>query len=294
MTRRHACIAAVGLLLVGYRGTAAAQAFLARFAWRDLERSQYRATLETGELTPGLVADSAVDLSRPTVVFIHGAEGTPARFGSLADALEPRANIVMFVYDDTAPLVQSAERLRAGLLALGSRPHVLVAHSMGALLPAYAGATDLNRQLRCTAAVYLNPLIGGSHYADDIPALRWLQGLKPYLQRAFFPTNVQDLTPDSVFEQIIFGRASQPSSFAARTVLLFTEHEGEEPGIAPGRIPHFFGRPRDVLLQRLGRVRTVSTAEATGHSAPLFHPDIVVPLVTELLDQVPSTCTASL
>jgi hypothetical protein len=45
----------------------------------------------------------------------------------------------------------------------------------------------------CGIAADLNPSIGGSHYADDIPALRWLRPLKPTIQRMFFAPAVSDL-----------------------------------------------------------------------------------------------------
>src|SRR5205823_7928664 len=83
---------------------------------------------------------------------------------------------------------------------------LIVAHSMGALLVARAGSGDCDGPLQYISVVYLNPLIGGSHYADDIPALRWLRPLRPVVQHLFFPPSVKDLIPESDFQQAIFGR----------------------------------------------------------------------------------------
>ena len=218
-----------------------------------------------------------------TVVFIHGAGGTPAQFAKLGAALGERVNVAAFVYDDTARLAPSAEVLRGELVAVRGAV-VVVAHSLGALLPLYLGATDQGGQLRCLAAVYVNPLIGGSHYADDIKALWWLRPLKPFIQRTFFRASVRDLAPENEFEQKIFGRDSAVSSFREHTVVIFTEKAGEEPDIKPERVPRFFGRTREELLARVGKV---VNATPTGHNAPLLHPEITQPIVSGFLDAPP-------
>jgi pimeloyl-ACP methyl ester carboxylesterase len=230
-----------------------------------------------GTLAPGLVFDAAPDQGRPTAVFIHGCTGSPSQFAAIAERLRGRANLAAFVYDDRASLARSAEELRAALPASDNRV-VVVTHSMGALLPAYLGATDRSSVICGLSAVYLNPLIGGSHFADDIPALRWLQPLKPYIQRAFFPASVRDLTPESEFQQRIFGPNSMAPCFAPKTVIVFTEIAGDEPDVMAERIPLFFGHTREELVARLGQVG-LAPAEPAGHDAPLLQSSIALPWI---------------
>jgi len=251
--------------------------------WRTLGRDDYRAALKAGVLESGIYLAESLHRDRPTVVFIHGAAGAPSQFAALAAGLIERANCAVFLWDDTARLAPNAERLRAALLRLPDCVTV-VAHSMGFLLPAYAGATDPHGRLRRLAAVYLNPLIGGSRYAGDFRALRWLR-LGPILQRAFFPPHILDLAPESDFQQTICGPASGASSFAAQTRLLFTERRGREPDIPPARVPSYFGQTREALLERFGMVVRVPLPEASGHKAPLLKPDLVLPIVESLLNR---------
>src|SRR5262245_27799663 len=250
---------------------------------RTLAANDYRAGVESGAVSIGIATDNpARDERKPTVVFIHGADGRPSQFAALAQTLDEHANSMVFLYDDRDRLAPTAEVLRKDLLQLQGAV-AIVAHSMGALLPAYVGATDPDRRLRCMGAVYLNPLIGGSRYADDIPVLRWLRPLKPLIQRVLFRPSVQDLAPESTFEQTIFGSRSGASSFAAHTIILFTEVAGEEPDILADRIPFFFGRTRAELLDRTGM--TVQS-NRTGHSAPLADPDMASRLILEVLERV--------
>lgn len=249
--------------------------------WRTLDRANYRAGVTTGALEPGIVVEDAFDRRKPTAVFIHGAAGAPAQFTTLAAALSERVNAAIFIWDDTGRLAPAAERLRTALLDWPD-PVIVVAHSMGALLPAYVGVTDTYGQLRDLTAVYLNPLIGGSRYAGDFRALRWLR-VGAFLQRMLFRPSVLDLAPESDFQQAIFGPASAAPSFAARTAIVFTERPGEEPDIRPDRVPHYFGRSRDQLLERTGRVVRVPPTRASGHKAPLLRPAVVLPLLDEVL-----------
>lgn len=249
--------------------------------WSTLDRGAYRAVLGAG-VRARLVAERPLDPALPIVVFIHGAEGAPAQFAPMARALGGGANLAAFFYDDTARLAASAESLRRQLSDLRG-VILIVAHSMGALLPAYIGATSPAETTRCITALYLNPLIGGSHYADDIPALRWLRPVKPLVQRRLFRPSVQDLAPESAFEQTIFGSRSAASSFAVRTVILFTEVTGEEPDIVETRVPRFFARARGELLGRLGRVVPKPAALPAGHNSPLRNPNAVLPLVETAL-----------
>ena len=131
--------------------------------------------------------------------------------------------------------------------------------------------------------MYLNPLIGGSRYAGDFRALRWLR-VGSALQRAFCRPSFRDLAPESDFQQAICGRAGAPSSFAGRTMLLFTERRGKEPDVRPARLPHYFGRTREELLARLGTVVNVPLLQATGHNAPLLEPRPVLPILQRLMD----------
>jgi pimeloyl-ACP methyl ester carboxylesterase len=251
--------------------------------WRTLQRDSYRAALESGALQCGIYCEEPLHQSRPTVVFIHGAAAAPSRFSALAAALRARVNRAVFLWDDTARLAPSAERLRAALLRLPAGV-TIVAHSIGMLLPAYAGATDPRGLLGDLAAVYLNPLIGGSRYAGDFRAVRWL-GLGTVLQHLFCHPNILDLAPESDFQRTICGPESTASSFAAHTVILFTERRGHEPDIRPARVPDYFGRTRAALLERFGTVRSVPRADASGHNAPLLNPNLVVPILETLLDR---------
>ena len=123
-----------------------------------------------------MVVDQPLRQAVPTVLFVHGAAGAPNQFAVLAGFFSDRANTAAFLYDDSARLVESADLLRRELLRFSGQL-LIVAHSMGALLVARAGSGDCDGPLRYISVVYLNPLIGGSHYADDIPALRWLRPL---------------------------------------------------------------------------------------------------------------------
>jgi hypothetical protein len=93
-----------------------------------------------------------------------------------------------------------------------------------------------------------------------------------------------DLAPESELQQTICGLTSAPSSFAAHTVLLFTERRGQEPDIRPARVPAYFGRTRDEILARLGTVRMAPSRRAHGHIAPLRDPSLVLPILETLLD----------
>jgi len=250
-------------------------------SWRTLRRDTYRAALRSGALRAGICVEEPLHRDRPTVVFIHGAVGAPSHFAALAAALRDDVNRAAFLWDDTARLGQSAELLRTELLRMPACVTV-VAHSMGMLLPAYVGATDPLGLVGRLAAVYVNPLVGGSRYAGDFRALRWLR-LGPVLQRMFFPPNVLDLAPESEFQQTICGQAGAPSSFARQTVILFTERHGKEPGVPPTRVPRYFGRTRGELLERFGTV--VDFPLSNGHNAPLFQPDLLIPILEKLLDR---------
>lgn len=225
---------------------------------------------------------------RATVVFVHGAGGTPAQFAELAGRLRGRVNIAAFAYDDHERLAASAEVLGRELARLRGEV-VVIAHSMGTLLVAYLGATDTAGRWRCLAVVYLNPLVGGTHYADDIPALWWLRPLKPFIQRTFFRPSIRDLAPENEFQQRVFGRESAPASFREHTLVVLTEPAGKELDIKPERAPQFFGRTREELLARMGTV--IRPRGVVGHNAPLHTPEVVVPLIEDFLAAPP--CAAS-
>ena len=250
--------------------------------WHTLRPDRYRAALKAGELECGIYVGEQWHRGKPTVVFIHGAAGAPSQFADLARLLGP-TNCAAFLWDDKARLAPTAEVLRGALLRLPGRV-TIVAYSMGALLPAYLGATDRRGRLRSLAAVYLNPLIGGSRYAGDFRVLRWLR-VGPALQRVFFPPSFLDLAPEGDFQQAICGRSGARSSFVAHTVLLFTEKRGKEPDIRPARVPHYFGRTRQELLDRFGSVVAVPPLHAYGHAAPLLEPNLVLPILERLVDR---------
>jgi pimeloyl-ACP methyl ester carboxylesterase len=230
------------------------------------------------------VFDAPVDDSKPTVVFIHGCNGSPSQFDALAGAAvgERETNLGALLYDDHERLATSAEVLRRDLRKL-SAATTIITHSMGALLVGYVGATEAGPVCRMSA-VHLNPLIGGSHYADDIPALRWLSPLKPFIQRVFFRGSVQDLAPESDFEQTIFGEDAQPSCLAAHSTALFSEAEGYEPDIVAERIPRFFGRTRVRLLEAFAQ-EVITAPMVKGHNAPLDHPRAVVPVLMATIER---------
>lgn len=250
-------------------------------SWRSLHRDSYRAALKCGALRCGVYVEEPLHRNQPTVIFIHGAGGAPSQFAPLAAALNGRVNRAIFLWDDTARLAPAAERLRAAVLQADDAV-TIVAHSMGTLLPAYIGATDPHGCLRRLAVTYLNPLVGGSRHAGDFRALRWL-GVGRLLQRVLVRPSFLDLAPESEFQQTICGRMSAPSSFAAHTVLLFTERRGQEPDIRPARVPAYFGRTRDEVLVRLGTVRMAPPRQANGHIAPLRDPSLVLPILETLL-----------
>ena len=216
---------------------------------------------------------------KSTVVFVHGAGGSASQFKGIADALGDRVNVGAFEYDDSERLAASAETLRRELVGL--RNMVVVAHSLGALLLLYAGVTDGMGELQCLGAVYLNPLIGGSHYADDIPGLWWLRSLKPFVQQTFFEASARDLAPENEFQQSVFGLDAPTPSFRARSVVILTERVGEELGVLPERLSLFFGRTRAELLERIGEV---VHEPGRGHNAPLQQPWLTVPVIDELLN----------
>ncbi|MBI4517832.1 MAG: hypothetical protein HY699_18655 [Deltaproteobacteria bacterium] len=283
-----------GLSLIGPATTGATVDAAGPVLWQ-FGRSEYRSAVRRGRFRPGIVHESPLINGRATVVFIHGGGGAPGQFAHLAGALRQRANLAAFLYDDTAHLAPASCCLRQGLLALPA-PIILVAYSIGALLPAYAGASDPQGQLRGLTAVYVNPLIGGSCYADadrlllllgDVPGLRWLHRVKRVIQRALLPAVVQDLAPEGDFQQAIFGASSLASSFASGTVMLFTERPGEEPDIREDRVVKFFGRSRRELIERMGAVAPVSPAQRNGHAAPLADPELVLPLIATALEGVP-------
>ena len=258
--------------------------------WVALDRRRYRALRRGGRARPAIVLGRPA-AGRATVVFVHGRGGYPAQFAALARALDPVADTAAFVWEDRARLVPSAEALRTDVLALPGRV-AIVAASLGALLPAYLGATDPDGRLGSLGAVYLNPLIGGSRWADadralavlgDLPALRWLHDVKRLVQRTCFPPVVQDLAPESAFQQAVFGRASRPSSFAHATKIVFTERPGAEPDVRASRVRRFFGRPRRELLARMGDVVDVAAEHRTGHAAPLANAAIALGPIVEVL-----------
>ena len=260
--------------------------------WRNLDRRSYRAALCGGSFRLGIALEEPFVYGRPTVVFIHGSGGSPGQFAELAGTLRGHANLGALLYDDTARLAPAAAVLREEVLSLRG-PVVVVAYSIGTLLPAYIGATDREGRLREVAAVYVNPLIGGSRYADadsalallgDVPGLSWLHGVKRAIQRVFFPSIVQDLTPEGDFQQAIFGWRSRAPSLAARTAILFTERPGKEPDIREDRVRKLFGRSRRELVERMGTIVPVGSAHRTGHAAPLAYPELVLPLVVTAIE----------
>lgn len=258
--------------------------------WTFHSPRPYRAALRRGRIAPGLTFLDPFDSSRRTVVFVPGSGGVPEKFARVAEALRTNTNCAAFCYLDRSRLVETAERLRAELERIPG-PVTVVAHSMGALVTAYAGATDVGARLQRLSALYLNPLIGGSRFAEadpvlavlgDLSSLRWLHRVKLFVQRTFFPPFVQDLAPESGFIQQIFGAAGLPSSFHQRTRILFTETPGAGPDIHPGRAGRWFDCTRDRLIERLGTVAATPINHAVGHDAPLGEPRLVAQLLESL------------
>jgi len=205
-----------------------------------------------------------------------------------------KVNLGAYFYDDDGPLEVAARNLQRDLETLPG-PVVVVAYSMGALLPAYVGSNDRSHRLAHLAAVYLNPLIGGSRYADadrllavlgEVPGLQWLYDVKRVVLRLLFAAAVRDLAPESEFQQSIFGCNGTASSFADRTCLVFTEVPGAEIDVRADRTLKLFGHPRGDLLRRLGTPVTVDPAHCLGHRTPLTHPQWVTPLLESVVAKV--------
>jgi hypothetical protein len=262
--------------------------------WWVLDRGEYRAMLRKTASRTAIAFEQPPVAGQPTVLFIHGRGGMPRQFASLAGALRGRVNVAAFLYDDAARLAAAAGLLREGAGAL-TDSLVMVAYSIGSLLPAYIGATDVEERFGAVSALYVNPLIGGSRYADadrvlavvgDLPGLGWLHGVKRALQRVLLPSVVQDLAPESGFQQTIFGPRSRVSSFASRTVIMFTERPGEEPDVREDRVCKLFGRSRRELIARLGTVVPTDAARHTGHTAPLAHPELILPALLAAIDAI--------
>lgn len=188
---------------------------------------------------------------RPTVVV--AAETWLGEGASSFCGLLHGVNLGRFEYDPERRLKESAEGLRRELLRL-TGPVCVVARGAAALLPLYLGASDPSGRLSALAAIYLDPLIGGSRYASDLPMLWPLRPLKSLVFRNFCAPSVQDLAPESDFQQAIFGRRSRPSTFRGRTIVVSSSEVDDEPGIPATQAPWFFGRSRATLLDRVGDV----------------------------------------
>jgi len=249
--------------------------------WGGLASDRYRRALRSGDLRCGVYTERPFQPELPTILVIHGAEAAPAQFSPFAARFRDRANCAALVWDCRARLAPTTEVLRRALLRIPGSV-TIVAHSMGMLLPAYLGATDRVGALRQLAAVYLNPLIGGSRYAGDFRALAWL-GVGRLLQRAFCRPSFLDLAPESDLQQTICGSRGSRSSFAEHTTILFTERQGQEPDIPPGRVPYYFGRTRQQVLARLGTTVHLPPRQARAHQDPVRIPEIVFPLLDQAL-----------
>jgi pimeloyl-ACP methyl ester carboxylesterase len=256
--------------------------------WHELTYAAYQRALRTGALRPGIVLASPPVAGRPTAVCLHGWRGTPADFRPLAEEIRRSSNLAFFLYDDRRRLAGTAELLRRELRALGT-PGLLIAFSMGTLICAYAGATDLAAELGGCVALYLNPLLGGARYADADPVLAWLDqvpglyrlhALKRLALRVLFPASVRDLDPGSRFQQTIFGQRARRSTFHGRTTIIWTEN-GAASGMSvlPQRAPLLFSCSRDELLQRLGGGVVIPPGKALGHTAPVRQPGLVAPAI---------------
>jgi hypothetical protein len=259
----------------------------------SLHRRAYRAWLRGEAGRPGVV-DAAEEPPHGTLLWIHGGRGAPAQFARLVAALQHRLHVAAFVYDDHGRLPPAAAALGVALRVL-PKPVVLVAHSLGTLLPGWVGARDRAGRLRGVGAVYLNPLVGGSRHADADPVLavlgsirglRWLHAVKHGIQRALFPSVVQDLTPESAFQQTIFGRDSAASSFAPQTRVLVTDRPRDVRNVRPERALHFFGRTPAALLERMGRRVARPPGYPAGHDMPLVQPAPTLAAIEEVLESV--------
>jgi hypothetical protein len=260
----------------------------------ELDHRRYRAFLRRDGARSGVVLAQPWMADRVTVIFVHGAGGHPGQFATVANAIRDVANLGAFLYEDESRLALAGERMREEVLSLSGWV-VVVANSLGAFLPAYMGATDPRGQLRHIGVVYLNPLVGGSRWADadralavlgEVPGLRWLHAVKRLIQRVFFPPVVQDLAPESDFQQIIFGSGSRASSFVHHSVVVFTERPGAQPDIRENRLRRFFGRARAELLDRMGEVLPVGAEQRTGHDAPLVDGEITLRAMRRVLERM--------
>src|SRR5690242_9354912 len=122
-------------------------------SWWSLNRTDYRRALRTNKLQPGMIfTDTTLDTRKSTVVFVHGANGSPSDFATLAQSIGRTMNVAGFTYDDKSRLRESAGLLRESIRTLPGRVAV-VAHSMGGLLLSYVGTTASNNELRCVAGI---------------------------------------------------------------------------------------------------------------------------------------------
>lgn len=79
------------------------------------------------------------DPTRPTVLFVHGAKGSPKDWRSFAERLDvSRYHALFFAYPPHASVDEAARQLHRALLELqrreGCSPQVLTAHSLGGLV----------------------------------------------------------------------------------------------------------------------------------------------------------------
>ena len=93
----------------------------------------------------GLASNRMVMPDKATIIFIHGLKGSPANFFPFESHIARNANILFFLYRKRDGLLLNGERLRRSLAKVPADTTV-IAHSAGALLIHFAGATDLKKR----------------------------------------------------------------------------------------------------------------------------------------------------
>ncbi len=238
--------------------------------------------LANSSLTAGLASNKIVASDRATTIFIHGLKGSPANFFSFKDHIARNANVLFFLYSKRDGLLINGERLRRSL-ANAPADTTVIAHSAGALLINFAGATDLKKDLCKLRVIYLNPLLGGSYYSDGFMGSGRYSIFYPLIRHFAIDNLIRDLKPESFFQQVMFGESSNTSCFAESSTVIVTESDETKNGITKARFREVFGKTRSRAIRQMGKKLALKSWLRFGHQGPLEHPEIVVPKLPDSL-----------
>lgn len=238
--------------------------------------------LASSSFKPGLASSKPVASGSPTIIFIHGLEGSPRNFSLFKTHINRNANTLFFLYNKRDGLLINGERLRRALAEVPADTTV-IAHSAGALLIHFAGATDLIKELCNIQVIYLNPLLGGSYYSDGFMGSGRYSIFYPFVRPFAVDNLIRDLKPESFFQQVIFGEHYIPSCLAANSSVIVTESDEAKTGITKARFKEVFGKTRSQAILQMGKRLTLKNWLHIGHQGPLVHPEIVVPYIPDAL-----------